>query len=84
MPELVKKLAVPPEKRANDDCELIAGALHVFISSIAEFGEGLCILCQIDTALPNSLSLCRYCSYSSMKHLCRIYDIGCPSGGQTR
>ena len=57
MPELVKKLAVPPEKRTNYDCKLIAGALHVFISSLAEFKEGLCILCQIDMAMPNSLSV---------------------------
>ena len=46
MPELVKKLVVPPEKRTSDDCELIASALYVFILSIAEFEDGLCIVCQ--------------------------------------
>ena len=43
IPELVKKLAVPPEKRTNYECGLIADALYVFISSIAPFKEGLCI-----------------------------------------
>lgn len=41
MPELVKKLGVPPEKRTNYDCKLIANALLAFISSIAEFKDGL-------------------------------------------
>ena len=44
IPELVKKLVVPPGKRTEDDCELMAGALHVFISSLPAFNEGLSIL----------------------------------------
>jgi len=40
IPELVKKLAVSPEKRTNIDRKLIADALYVFISSIAPFKEG--------------------------------------------
>ena len=43
--ELVKKLAVPPEKRTNYDCKLMADALYVFISSIDPFKEGLCVVC---------------------------------------
>ena len=41
MPELVKKLAVPPKKRTNYDTKLIADALYIFISSVAPFKEGL-------------------------------------------
>ena len=59
IPELVKKLAVPPEKRTNYDCELMADALYVFISSIAPFNEGLCFFFAakftIHTSLTNSL-----------------------------
>ena len=49
IPELVKKLAVPPEKRTNYDCGLIADALYVFISSIDPFKEGLCVLWRFYT-----------------------------------
>ena len=86
MSELVKKLVVPPEKRTNDDCELIAGALYVFISSMAQFKDGLCILCQINTALPNFLLYVpmSLISYSPMKNLRSIYEIRCPISGETR
>ena len=43
MPELVKKLIVPPKKRTAADCKLMASALHVFISSIPGFKDGLLI-----------------------------------------
>ena len=84
MPELVQKLAVPPEKRTNDDCELIAGALYVFITSMAAFKDGLCILPQLNTALPNFIHLCVYIIHFLIINLRRIYEIGCPSCGQTR
>ena len=42
--ELVKKLIIPPEKRTEYDCKLMAKALYVFISSVAAFKEGLLLL----------------------------------------
>ena len=44
MPELVKKLIVPPGKRTEYDCKLMAKALYVFISSIPAFKDGLVLL----------------------------------------
>lgn len=41
LPELVKKLAVAPERRTKNDCKEIAGALFFYITSIAEFKGGL-------------------------------------------
>ena len=45
MTELVKKLTIPPEKRTEYDCKLMAKALYVFISSIAAFKDGLLVCC---------------------------------------
>lgn len=45
MPELVKKLIVPPEQRTNADCKLMADALYMFISSIGAFKEGALNFC---------------------------------------
>ena len=43
IPEVIKKLIVPPGKRTDEDCKLLADALYVFISSIPAFKEGLLI-----------------------------------------
>ena len=41
MPELVKKLNVPPLRRTNVDCQLMAEALYAFVTSMEEWKEGL-------------------------------------------
>ena len=41
--KLVKKLIVPPGKRTDEDCQLMADALFFFISSIPAFKDGLLI-----------------------------------------
>ena len=41
--ELVKKLIVPPGKRTDKDCRLMAHALFFFIASIPGFKDGLLI-----------------------------------------
>ena len=40
IPELIKELKVPPEKRTESVCKKMAGALYAFIKSIPEFKEG--------------------------------------------
>ena len=57
MPELVNKLAVPPGKRTEEDCNLMATALYVFVLSIAACKDGLLISSQhANMALLSSLS----------------------------
>ena len=40
MPELIKELNVPPERRTKRACKKMAGALHAFIRSIPAFKVG--------------------------------------------
>ena len=50
--ELVQKLIVPPGKRTYEDCRLMAGSLHAFVSSIEAWKDGLLIsLSRTNTAL---------------------------------
>ena len=43
MPELVKKLHVPPGKRTSADCQLMADALYDFVTSMEAWKDGLLI-----------------------------------------
>ena len=43
IPELVKKLTVPPARRTDVDCKLMADALYAFVSSIEAWKDGLLI-----------------------------------------
>ena len=43
MPELVKKLNVPPLRRTNVDCQLMAEALYAFVTSMEAWKDGLLI-----------------------------------------
>ena len=74
IPELVKKLAVPPKKRTNGDRKLIADALYVFISSIAPFKEGL----HAKLTCFSAFSLCAACAfiiYSTFQFLMHQIEI---------
>ena len=52
MSELVKKLAVQPELRVEEDVKLSTDAIYEFIKSVPAFEEGLLISCRpIITAL---------------------------------
>ena len=85
IPDLVKMLAVPPEKRIHYDCKLITDALYVFSSSIAPFKKGLCVRWCFYTHSFITLPLCVPAPpMFYILNLRRIYEVGCDWSSQTR
>ena len=73
------------KSRIDYDYKLIAGALYVFISSIAPFKEGLCVRWCFYTHSFITLPLCAPAPpMFYILNLRRIYEVGCDCSSQTR